>query len=160
MYFITRGTAIFYDQKGVTPFLQLPCFSFFGEYQLMFDLRSNFVVKVGGKEDYSLSTAKQDRTFFLFQKLFEQFPKSKFVAQKRALERRKVFIEHLEKLETFLDEKDKKMKKLTKKRLRNEASLRELKGIMTGGIVKKTASKAPVTDNQESSSSQTSSDGS
>lgn len=105
----------------------------------MFDLRANFVVKVGGKEDYSLSTAKQDRTFFLcvsqevFQKLFEQFPKSKFVAQKRALERRKVFIEHLEKLETFLDEKDKKMKKLTKKRLRNEASLKELKGIMSAG---------------------------
>ena len=53
MYFITRGTAILYDQKGVTPFLQLPQHSFFGEYQLMFDLRSNFVVKVGGKEDYS-----------------------------------------------------------------------------------------------------------
>jgi hypothetical protein len=131
----------------------------------MFDLRANFVVKVGGKEDYSLSTAKQDRTFFLcvsqevFQKLFEQFPKSKFVAQKRALERRKVFIEHLEKLETFLTEKDKKMKKLTRKRLRNEASLRELKGIMSGGNRKQPEKPSkPNTVGDDSSSSQTDSD--
>lgn len=125
----------------------------------MFDLRANFVVKVGGKEDYSLSTAKQDRTFFLcvsqevFQKLFEQFPKSKFVAQKRALERRKVFIEHLEKLETFLDEKDKKMKKLTKKRLRNEAALRQLKGVISGERNRAKPAK-PNTVEEDSSSSQ------
>lgn len=49
MYFITKGTVMIYDQKGVIPFLQLPLHSFFGEYQLMFDLRANFVVKVGGK---------------------------------------------------------------------------------------------------------------
>jgi hypothetical protein len=42
----------------------------------MFDLRANFAVKVGGKEDYNLTTAKQDRTFFLcvskevFQEIF------------------------------------------------------------------------------------------
>lgn len=63
MYFVTRGAAVLYDQKGVTPFLQLPQYSFFGEYQLMFDLRSNFVVKVGGKEDSE--TVKQERTTFL-----------------------------------------------------------------------------------------------
>jgi hypothetical protein len=50
MYFISTGSVIFYDQKGVYPFLQLPKSSYFGEYQLMFDLRSNFVVKVEGKE--------------------------------------------------------------------------------------------------------------
>lgn len=50
IFFISKGSAIFYDPKGVTPFLQLPQYSFFGEYQILFDLRSNFVVKVGGKE--------------------------------------------------------------------------------------------------------------
>ena len=51
----------------------------------MFDLRSNFVVKVGGKEDLNKQTAKQDRTTFLcvsqqiFERLFELFPKSKIV---------------------------------------------------------------------------------
>ena len=71
-------------------------FSFFGEYQLMFDLRSNFVVKVGGKEDFQKQTAKQDKTTFLcvsqdiFERLFGLFPKSKIVVQKRALERRRV----------------------------------------------------------------------
>ena len=87
----------------------------------MFDLRANFVVKVGGKEDYNTKTAKQERTFFLcvsreiFKRLFDQFPKSKFVAQKRALERRKVFIEHLERVEAFIDEKNKIIQKRLKK---------------------------------------------
>jgi signal-transduction protein with cAMP-binding, CBS, and nucleotidyltransferase domain len=54
MYFITKGTAIFFDNKGVTPFLQFPTHSYFGEYQLIFNLRANYVVKVGGKEDYSM----------------------------------------------------------------------------------------------------------
>ena len=128
MYFISKGSAVFYDQKGVTPFLQLPQFSFFGEYQLMFDLRSNFVVKVGGKEDFQKQTAKQDKTTFLcvsqdiFERLFGLFPKSKIVVQKRALERRRVFMDHLEKLENFLDEKQKKMKALQKKRMKAQKS--------------------------------------
>jgi len=77
----------------------------------MFDLRSTFVVKVGGKEDFLKQTAKQDRTTFLcvsqevFENLFDQFPKSKIVIQKRALERRRVFMDHLELLEKFLDKK-------------------------------------------------------
>ena len=92
----------------------------------MFDLRSNFVIKVGGKEDYLKQTAKQDRTTFLcvsqeiFENLFELFPKSKIVVQKRALERRRVFMDHLEKLEEFLAVKKKKMKILQKKRLHAE----------------------------------------
>jgi hypothetical protein len=51
----------------------------------MFDLRSTFVIKVGGKEDYLKQTAKVDRTTFLcvsqeiFESLFELFPKSKIV---------------------------------------------------------------------------------
>lgn len=45
-------------------------------------------------------------------RLFELFPKSKIVVQKRALERRAVFVSHLEKLEEFLKKKQKKMKKI------------------------------------------------
>ena len=89
----------------------------------MFDLRSTFVIKVGGKEDYLKQTAKVDRTTFLcvsqeiFESLFELFPKSKIVVQKRALERRRVFMDHLEKLEKFLAKKQKKMRLLNKKRV-------------------------------------------
>lgn len=32
MYFVTKGNVIFYDQKGITPFISLPQNSFFGEY--------------------------------------------------------------------------------------------------------------------------------
>lgn len=139
MYFISKGSAVFYDQKGVTPFLQLPQFSFFGEYQLMFDLRSNFVVKVGGKEDFQKQTAKQDKTTFLcvsqdiFERLFGLFPKSKIVVQKRALERRRVFMDHLEKLENFLDEKQKKMRALQKKRMKAQKNAQALKNIFSRG---------------------------
>ena len=43
----------------------------------MFDLRANYVVKVGGKEDYNAKTSKSERTFFLcvshdvFKRLFD-----------------------------------------------------------------------------------------
>lgn len=86
----------------------------------MFDLRSNFVVKVGGKED--TETVKQERTTFLcvsqdvFKRLFALFPKSKNVVQRRALERRSVFMQHLEKLEEFLKKKKKKMRQLQQTR--------------------------------------------
>jgi hypothetical protein len=52
------------------------------------------------------------------------------------------------------------MKKLTKKRLRNEASLRELKGIMSGGAKNKKLDKAskPNTEKDDSSSSQSNSE--
>ena len=86
MFFIRRGSVVFYDSKGVVPFLQLPQHSFFGEYQLMFDLRSNFVVKINGKEDFIKGPIdKADRTMFLcvgkdvMDKLFALFPKSKLV---------------------------------------------------------------------------------
>lgn len=135
MYFVTRGAAVLYDQKGVTPFLQLPQYSFFGEYQLMFDLRSNFVVKVGGKED--TETVKQERTTFLcvsqdvFKRLFALFPKSKNVVQKRALERRSVFMQHLAKLEQFLKKKKKKMRQLQQTRQKNEEKVRTIKDVFS-----------------------------
>ena len=103
----------------------------------MFDLRSNFVVKVGGKEDLNKQTAKQDRTTFLcvsqavFERLFELFPKSKIVVQKRALERRRVFMDHLEKLEQFIEQKHKKMKKLQKKRMRQEKQAKIISNIFS-----------------------------
>lgn len=126
IFFISKGSAIFYDPKGVTPFLQLPQYSFFGEYQILFDLRANFVVKVGGKERAGDVADEAQRTMFLcasqktVDRLFELFPKSKIVVQKRALERRAVFVSHLEKLEVFLKKKQKKMKKIQSMRRRRE----------------------------------------
>ena len=56
----------------------------------------------------------------VLENLFELFPKSKVVVQKRALERRKVFMEYLEKLEKFLHYKKRKMQALQNKRLKQE----------------------------------------
>jgi len=61
----------------------------------MFDLRSNFLIKVA-----SQAYDPEGLTFLcinkaLLESLFENFPKSKVIIQKRALERRKVFIEKL-----------------------------------------------------------------
>ena len=80
----------------------------------------------------------------------EQFPKSKFVTQKRALERRKVFLEQLDKMENFLLQKDKIMKKLTKKRIQNEAKLRVLQKAMTG-IQEHVGHSKPIVESESSS---------
>ena len=85
MYFIQRGSATLFDKKGVIPFLQLPCYSFFGEYQLIFNLRANYVIKVGGKEHGKCKQSDDSRTFLLcvtkekFLELLNQFPKAKSV---------------------------------------------------------------------------------
>ena len=66
----------------------------------MFDLVANYMIKVSGKDNLSYQTNKEERTFFLcvkaeiFKEVLELYPKSKLVCQKRALERRKVFIDH------------------------------------------------------------------
>ena len=52
--------------------------------------------------------------------MFDQFPKSKFVVQKRALERRQVFMDHLDNLNKYLNEKNKKMEKFTEDRIKTE----------------------------------------
>ena len=91
--FITQGSVVLYDKLGITPFIELPRYSYFGEYQIMFDLYPNFVAKVGGKAEYGQATCKQNRTFFLcikkkiFLELLEQHTKSKIILQKRALKR-------------------------------------------------------------------------
>lgn len=92
----------------------------------------------------------------VFQKLFDQFPKSKFVAQKRALERRKVFIAHLEKLEAFLQEKDRKQKKLTKQRLKNETMVRVLK-VSHENIYKMTGERIPISKKPDTEENDTAS---
>ena len=100
------------DARGIVSFLQLPQYSFFGDYQVMFDLRANFTIKVTGKEDTLNFVAKSERTFFLcvdqeiLTELLEKFPKAKFICYKRALQRRKVFMGHYEKLEAYLKMKE------------------------------------------------------
>jgi len=81
----------------------------------MFDLRANYTVKVGGRVKETEGNApSNDRTFFLcvtqekFLALLDEYPKSKSVLQKRALERRKVIIDHLVKLEEFNEKKNEK----------------------------------------------------
>lgn len=76
----------------------------------MFDLRANYTVKVGGfVKNFEIQIPSSERTFFLcvtkekFLSLLEEYPKSKGVLQKRALERRKVIVDHLIKLEEFND---------------------------------------------------------
>ena len=57
---LNREKVIFANRSAIIFIGPLPEgeYSFFGEYQLMFDLRANYVVKVGGKEDYSNQIAK------------------------------------------------------------------------------------------------------
>jgi len=89
----------------------------------MFDLRANFTIKVSGKEDNENFIAKSERTFFLcigeevLTEVLEKFPRSKFLCYKRSLKRRKVFMEHLEKLEAYMNEREKRNQKFKTMRM-------------------------------------------
>ena len=89
----------------------------------MFDLRANFTIKVTGKEDSLNFVAKSERTFFLcvdhevLTEILDKFPKAKFICYKRALKRRKVFMEHYEKLEDYLKAKEETSSKLKAMRM-------------------------------------------
>lgn len=123
---------MFYDQKGVTPFLQLPKYSFFGDYQILFDLRANYSIKVTGKEEYGPDTvfSKQEKTFCLcvnkdiFEHLCTQYPKSKYMIQQRALERRRVFMEEYQKLESYLSKKKQIIADYTKQKYGTNKNIR------------------------------------
>ena len=69
-----------------------------------------------------------------------------------------VFVEHLEKLEIFLEEKQKKMLKLTEKRLANEQYLREIKN--TGESAANLSRVVGKTTSNSSSSAETKTDNS
>ena len=84
---------------------------------MIFDLRSSFTVKVGGKENlFNNIQNRMERTTFLcvldelLQEMLDLFPKSKNIILKRALERRKVWTAHLEKLEVYMAKKKLKTK--------------------------------------------------
>lgn len=93
----------------------------------MFDLRANYTVKVGGRVRDKEDMDPSDRTFFLcvtkekFLELLSEYPKSKSVLQKRALERRKVIIDHLVKMEEFNEKKHQKHQKIVHKRAKFNA---------------------------------------
>lgn len=84
------------------------------------------MVKCGGKEDYSRLFSKDDRTSLLcvsknvFMELFNLFPKSKQVIQKRALYRRMVFVQHYDQLNLFLQMRNERMKELAKERIKSQ----------------------------------------
>lgn len=111
IFFIVQGSALMYDELGVKPFLQLPQHSFFGEYQILFDLRSNFWVKVGGKVEGDLA-----RTMFLaidretVMRLTELYPKSKLMIQKRGLQRRAVFLQQFDRVKKFTKKQQDKLR--------------------------------------------------
>ena len=89
----------------------------------MFDLRANFVAKVEGNTNFNQITEKYERAFFLcinkqiFEQLLEEFPKSKLVAQKRALMRRRFFMQQLQKLEMFLEMKRERQRLLVEQKM-------------------------------------------
>ena len=89
----------------------------------MFDLRSSFEIKVTGRDRLE-ATDRDEKTMFLcvtshcLYRLLEAYPKSKMVIQKRALERRKVFVDKLENVEKILEKRFKANRRAQKQRLK------------------------------------------
>lgn len=42
IFFVTKGGVKFYNRHGTDSFLMLPTYSFFGEYHILFNLKSVF----------------------------------------------------------------------------------------------------------------------
>jgi len=45
MYFITKGHVVIYNTLNQGPFIKLPQYSYFGDYQILFDLNTNILFK-------------------------------------------------------------------------------------------------------------------
>ena len=64
MFFVAKGSLVFYDRNGVHFFMKLPESSVFGDYQILFNLKTNFVVKAGGRERFNSAVAAYNDTCY------------------------------------------------------------------------------------------------
>jgi hypothetical protein len=98
LVFIREGAVGIYDVKGKGPYVILPKHSFFGDYQMLFELKSVYNYKTYVKYDRTLSPcqneAQQATTVFMclnknvFKDLCELYPKTADNLKLRGLERR------------------------------------------------------------------------
>jgi hypothetical protein len=116
IFFVVQGSALLYDDAGARPFLQLPQHSFFGEYQILWDLRSNFWVKVGGTDYQRTMFLAIDRETVM--RLAELYPKSKLMIQKRGLQRRAVFLKQYDRVKKA-EERTQRKKRALQQQLLN-----------------------------------------
>jgi hypothetical protein len=77
-------------------FKVLPQYSFFGEYQLMYDLKSNIVFKTTEKEEKTIFMCVSKKDFL---NLCDLFPKSTEILRRMGLERRDHWIETMIRLD-------------------------------------------------------------
>ena len=88
-----------YDKHIKEPFMELPRFSVFGDYQILYKLKSNIVFKTAYANNRL--SREQNTTFLMcvekrtFLDLCELYPKTAEDLKVRALEKRQVYLKYL-----------------------------------------------------------------
>jgi len=103
LYFIREGAVGIYDANGKGPYVILPKYSFFGDYQVLFELKSVYNYKTYVKYDRLKSPTENENetstTVFMcidkkvFTNLCELYPKTANNLRFRGLERREAVLE-------------------------------------------------------------------
>lgn len=96
MYFIRDGSVLLYNRFMVTEFLKLPKYSFFGDYQIIEDLKSNIVFKTSPGKINTLFMCVDRKTLL---RLLKIFPKTHEMLRNRSLNRRLKFLEQMKRLD-------------------------------------------------------------
>lgn len=122
IYFIFSGGISLFNKHRVTDFLLLPQYSFFGDYQLLYDLRSNIVFRTSQKFSKTKCMCVKRSVFI---KLCEQFPHTAENLKMRSLERRSYFLHKMQQLDIQNNTA------LPVKRLHSSVKKKYLKGLST-----------------------------
>ena len=102
LYFIREGAVGIYDSNGKGPYVILPQYSFFGDYQTLFELKSVYNYKTYVRYDRTKSPTDNEKvdsiTVFMcidkkvFMNLCELYPKTASNLRFRGLERRQAML--------------------------------------------------------------------
>ena len=97
MYFIIKGGVSLYNKYMIHDFMFLPQYSFFGDYQILYDLKTNIVFKTASSPNDTFFMCVNKKVFL---NLCELYPLTGENIRIRSLERRSHFMHHMAKLDS------------------------------------------------------------
>ena len=96
VYFIKQGQVRVFDKTGSNDFLILPQKSWFGDFQVILQLRSSFCFRAYEGDQNVVCMCVDAQTL---EDAFSLFPRSKYPLLKRSLQRRKAFMDQYQQLQ-------------------------------------------------------------
>mmetsp|Transcript_4810 Transcript_4810/g.4463 ORF Transcript_4810/g.4463 Transcript_4810/m.4463 type:complete len:153 (-) Transcript_4810:304-762(-) len=92
LFFIQEGEILMFNKFQLNSFMKLPQYSYFGDYQVLYDLHSNIVFKTGTEYQLTRFMCIKKKVFLA---LCELYPTTAENLRIRALERRFEFMKKM-----------------------------------------------------------------